>query len=425
MIRMNCLLVVFLCCCLHGWSQTPDSIYMSNVRTPQLFLAGNQVGYPILTLGGSGQLELDFDDLDGDVKNYYYTYQLCNADWTPAMVSEVDFIRGFSNVRIGAYQFSSVALTHYTHYQAAVPDQNCVPIRSGNYLLKVFLDNDTSKLAFTRRFLITDVKTNVHSQFLQPMNYDLAHTHQRISFTVNTSAVNPPNPLDQIKVYILQNYRWDNAIHDIKPTFYLNNKLEYNEEDLCVFPGGSEWRWADLQTFRYQSDRIKSANYGKTSTEIFMKPDADRSQQDYLYYQDYNGAFSIRTTESINPVYQGDYARVHFSFVPTGNTAFTDKDVYLLAQFTGGSFSDSTHMIFNEQTNRYEGSFLLKQGYYSYSYVTIDRNDPDRKTSFAYTEGDHIETDNEYTILVYYRPLGGRADELIGISKFSTRDGKN
>src|ERR1700742_4868613 len=96
--------VFFLLCCLFsaldGSPQTPDSIYSPVIRTPQLYLSGNQLGYPIIRLNSGDQLELHFDDLDGDVKNYSYTLQLCNYDWTPAVVSEFDYIKGFPQVRI-------------------------------------------------------------------------------------------------------------------------------------------------------------------------------------------------------------------------------------------------------------------------------------------------------------------------------------
>jgi hypothetical protein len=403
-------------------AQVPDSVYAPNIRTPQLYKAGSQIGYPVLKLHSNDQLELHFDDLDGDVKNYYYTYQLCNIDWSPAIVSEFDYIRGFSQARIANYQVSSVALTHYTHYYALLPDPNCLPIHSGNYLLKVFLDADTSKLAFTRRMLVVDGKVNLGAQILQPLNPDIAHTHQRLIFKANIAALNASNALDQVKVVILQNHRWNNAIRDIKPTFYVNNSLEYNNADDIVFAGGSEWRWVDLQSFRYQSDRIQHVNYGKTSTEVFLRPDGDRSHQPYLFYQDYNGAYFIQTTESINPYYQTDYATVHFYFVPPDHSPWPDKDIYLLAQFTGGGLNDSTRMVYDADKGRYELSFLMKQGYYSYDYVTVDRADPDRKASFEFTEGDHIETENGYTILMYYRALGARADELVGMATISSQN---
>jgi hypothetical protein len=405
---------------LSGTAQTPDFTFTPNIKTPQLFMAGNQLGYPILRLNSNDQLELHFDDLDADVKNYSYTIQLCTADWTPALVSEFDYIKGFTQVRITNYQFSSVALTPYTHYQAIFPDPNCSPIHSGNYLMKVFLDGDTSKLAFTRRFLVVNSKLNIQAKFLQPMNLDISLTHQHLTLRVNTSGVNPQNPLDQIKVVVLQNYRWDNAIRDVKPTFYVNNILEYNNDNDFNFQGGEEWRWLDIQSFRYQSDRVKTAHYNKYSTDIYVKQDSNRASQPYVFYKDYNGFYLIQTTESLNPLLQTDYATVHFSYAPPGHVPFPDKDVYVLGQFTGGGLTDSSRMAFNAEKGRYERDFVLKQGYYSYLYVTTDQSDPDRKPSFEFTEGNHLETENDYMVLVYYRAPGARADELIGMSRFNS-----
>jgi hypothetical protein len=413
-------LSIFLFIAGRGKAQTPDFTYSPSIGIVQLYTAGNQLGYPILRLNTSDQLELHFDDIAESVKNYYYTIVLCNEDWTPAEITEFDYIKGFSQIRIENYTISSVALTHYVHYSALVPDPNCVPIHSGNYLLKVFLDGDTSKLAFTRRFLVTDAKVRIQSQLLTPQNFELAKTDQNIQFRLNVSAVNPPNPLDQIRVVVLQNYRWDNAIHGVKPRIYLNNDLQYNGADDFNFEGGSEWRWADLQSFRFQSDRVQSANYGKTSTEIFLRPDPDRSQRDFYFYKDYNGGFTLQTTEPYNAFYQTDYATVHFTFVPGGNIPIDNKDVYVLGRFTGGGLNDSSRMVWNAERGVYQRDFRLKQGFYSYAYVTVDRGDASMKGSFAQTEGNHVETENDYMILVYYRALGARADELVGISRFNS-----
>ncbi|HVU96692.1 MAG TPA: DUF5103 domain-containing protein [Puia sp.] len=403
-----------------GNAQTPDFTFSPTIGAAQLFTAGNQLGYPIIRLNSPDQLELHFDDIDESVKNYYYAIVLCNEDWTPAEVTEFDYIKGFNQIRIENYRISSVALTHYVHYTATIPDPNCVPIHSGNYLLKVYLDGDTSKLAFTRRFLVTDAKVKIQSQLLTPQNFELAHTYQNIQFRLNVSAVNPPNPLDQIRVVVMQNYRWDNAIRGVKPRVYFNSDLQYNGADDFNFEGGSEWRWADLQSFRFQSDRVLTANYGKTSTEIFLKPDVDRSQQEFYFYKDYNGGYILQTQEAYSAQYQTDYATVHFIFVPGGNIPLDNKDVYLLGRFTGGGLNDSTKMVWNGEKRIYERNFRMKQGFYSYSYVAVDRNDPTMKGSFAQTEGNHVESENEYMILVYYRALGARADELIGISRFNS-----
>ncbi len=398
---------------------------MPNIKTPQLFVYGNQLAYPIMNFNSKDQLELHFDDLDADVKSYSYTYQLCNADWTPAIISEFDFIRGFTQMRISDYRLSSVALTKYTHYSAVVPDQSCYPTKSGNYILKVFLNGDTSQLAFTRRFLIVDNSTSIAIQMLQPFDPQLSRSHQKLQINVNTRTLNVSNALQQMKICVLQNYRWDIAISNIQPTFYSGNNLQYTRDDDFIFPGGKEWRWLDLQSFRYQSDRIQRALYNKNSTDIFAKPDASRSALPFYFYKDYNGSFYIQTTESgLNPYWQSDYANVHFSFVPPGNAPFTDKDIYIFGKLTDYKLNDSTKMNFNAERNRYEASVFLKMGFYNYCYVTVDKSDPQKIPSFELTEGNHLETENDYIVLVYFRELGGRADQLVGLAKFNSLNGK-
>lgn len=414
-------LLLFSICALSSEAQIPEAVYSSRIRSVQLYPYGNQLGYPIIRLGGSDQLELHFDDLDADLKNYSYTYQLCNADWTPAMLSHFDFIKGFSQTRISAYRNSSIALTRYTHYQATLPDRNCVPSRSGNYILKVFLNGDTSRLVFTKRMLVIQERATVGAQVQQPFNGLYFKTHQKIQFNVNLNdGVDVMNPQQQIKIAILQNYRWDNALTGLRPTFFSRRTLEYNTENDALFPAGKEWRWVDLRSFRFQSERVADAKYSNTGTEIFVRTDGERTQQRFNFYRDSNGFYALGPSENINPLWQSDYATVHFSFAPQGNQPYVGKDVYLFGALTNYNLGESAKMTFNSEKGVYETSLFLKQGYYDYMYITVDANDPKKAASFETTEGNLWETENEYMILVYYRPLAGRADELIGIARLNS-----
>ena len=163
-------------------AQSPDEVLVPNIASVQLHLYGDQLGYPMIRLNSADQLELHFDDLDGNVKNYSYTFQLCNADWTPAMLSYFDYIKGYSQMRLNTYRIASVALTRYTHYQAVIPDRNCYPSRSGNYLLKVFRDGDQNKVIFTRRFYVLDEQTRMEASVQQPFNGQYFRTHQKVQF---------------------------------------------------------------------------------------------------------------------------------------------------------------------------------------------------------------------------------------------------
>ncbi len=397
----------------------PNVILQPNIKSVRFHVYGDQETLPVYRLGSSDRLELHFDDLDANVKSYYYTYQLCDYNWEPVNMSAFDFIKGFTQQRLITYRFSSIAYTRYTHYQATLPDQNSVPSRSGNYLLKVFLDGDTTKTVFTRALLVLESKSAVSAQVVQPFSPQHYNTHQRIRFNVSLQGINSFDANRQVKVVVMQNFRWDNAQGGgIMPTYIRGNVLEYNTENSFVFQGGKEWRWLDLRSLRLLSDRIDRAVDKKTSVDIFMKPDIDRSGQRYVYYRDLNGLYQVTTYETINPYWQGDYATVHFSFATPDRQPYKDKDLYLLGQLNDYQYSEANRMVFNEEKGFYEGSQYLKQGYYDYIYQLADRNNPDERSAL---EGNYWETENIYTVLVYYRSFTDRSDQLIGVARVSSR----
>jgi hypothetical protein len=352
--------------------ETADHVYSENIKTVQLNLSTSALSYPIIGLNSNDAIQLGFDDLDADVKDYYYTIQLCNADWTPSNFSQFDFIRGFAENRITNYKYSTIPLQHYTHYWVSLPNKNCAPTRSGNYLLKVYLDSDTSQLVFTKRFLVVDNKVGVSGQIQQPVNPKTFRTHQKVHFSINTRGLNISNPFDQIKVYILQNYRWDNAIFNIRPTFIKGDVLEYNAENDCVFPGMKEWRWIDLRSFRLQTERVGSIDAGNHSTDVYVLPDINRANMHYDPRRDIDGMYTIELLETgYNPSYEADYATVHFSF--PAPAPFVGSDLYIFGALTNYECSDANKLTYNADKRAYEGSLYLKQGYYNYIYGTIDR----------------------------------------------------
>ena len=402
-------------------AQVPDSVYKSNIHTIRFHNYGDQLSLPLINLNGGDQVELHFDDLDGGVKYYYYTYQLCDHDWTPVNLSEFDYLKGFTQMRINTYRNSSLSFSRYTHYQVQLPDRNCIPSRSGNYMLKVFLDGDPSKLVFTRRLLVLENKSTIKAQVIQPFAPEYFRTHQKVQFSVNINGINAFSANQDIKVVILQNYRWDNAVSNILPTFIRGSSLEYNTEDNSVFPGGKEWRWLDLRDFRLQSDRVEKGDYKKNSTDIYLKSDYARNVERYIYYRDMNGMYVIANTQNINPFWQSDYGTVHFKFDPPNGKPYADKDIYLFGQLTNYGLTDSLKLVYNPEKGMYETSLLLKEGYYNYTYVAVDRSNHNRHYEM---DGDYFETENTYTILVYYRSFSARADELIGVSIIDTRNDK-
>ncbi len=404
--------------------QMNEEVYNENVKTIQLYLKNNQAGYPIISLGSLEAMELRFDDLDDNVKNYYYTYQLCNSDWTPTMLSSFDYIKGFAQQRLNQYRVSSVSKTNYVHYSASLPDKNAVPSKSGNYILKVFLNGNQNDLVFTKRFLVVDNFVDVTAQLQQPFDPALFRTHQKLNFTVSKKKLNVINPQQQVKVTLLQNFRWDNAAQNLQPTFIKPDFFEFNPEQDAVFPGGKEYRWVDLRSFRFKSDRIDSNNLTTTPFEITLKPDPERTKFTYLFYADRNGFYEVSSTDLINPFWQGDYANVKFTFVPTGNQPYANKKLYIAGAFSNYEMDEKYEMEYNAEKGIYEKELYLKQGYYTYTYLTKENNKKQAQPTVADTEGNYWETENDYTVLVYYRDISGRHDQLVAVKTINSRSGR-
>jgi hypothetical protein len=97
--------------------------------------------------------------------------------------------------------------------------------------------------------------------------------------------------------------------------------------------------------------------------------------------------------------------------------------VYIIGEMTGYAYNDSTKLQYNAEKGVYERTLLLKQGYYFYTYVTKDIKAKNEKALTAQTDGDYWETENTYTVLVYYQSLGGRYDELVGAISINSRTG--
>ena len=412
-------LAFLLIICATAQAQMADHIYHSNIRTVKLYKSGDIYSYPVIFLNTNDQLELHFDDMDSDFKYYYYSFQLCNADWKPANVQTFDYIRGFQSNRIGTYRSSSIAGTRYTHYMATIPERNSAPTRGGNYLLKVFLNDDTSKLAFTKRFLVVNTKATVSGLVTQPFNNAFFQTHQRVQANVSTASnqLNTLSPQD-LKVVILQNNIWASASLIDRPSIFRGNYYEYSDEENTTFPAGKEWRWIDLRSLRLRSDRMQRIvdNDSTSRIDIYVTPDSDRRQQVYIYYNDLNGIYTVENRDNSNPLWQSDYAWTHFTFVPPGNRPFEGKSIYIFGELTNYEQNENSKMVFNEEKGVYEKALYLKQGYYNYSYVTMT----DKKNvvaSVENTEGNYWGTENSYMILVYFRPFGGRSDELIGYAR--------
>jgi hypothetical protein len=393
--------------------RNPDSIIDADIHTVLIHPFGNALAPPVLNLNSGGGLLISFDDFKLNYQDYAYSIELVDSNWQSIEMNDFDYINGFNQNKINSFTISSIASQKYIHYQFNFPNNFCSPKLSGNYILKVFQNGDKNKIAFTRRFYVVTNMVNINAQVIEPFDGEISKTHQRIKASIDIRDI-PNFQNNQLTVKVLQNNRYNDAQTTTTPSFMRSNILEFNNEGELVFPAGKEARWLDLQSFQLRSDRVADINNKGDIIKIMVKPDVARTNLLYSTFRDLNGGYLIMNTDNLQSENQNDYAQVQFIYVPKDNIPFLYQKLYLTGALTNNVLDQDAEMKFDAKQGVYQKILLLKQGYYSYNYILRDRNTPNFLEDYAETEGNHFETENNYTILVYYHAPGTRNDQLVG-----------
>lgn len=395
-----------------------DHTYLDNIRSVKFFLGEVYISYPIIRLGSGQQLTLIFDDLSTNAK--YYTYRLihCDKDWRPSNLSELEYLEGFSGERIDDFQYSFKTRTPFVNYQLKLPNEDITWTKSGNYLLVVF-DADRGQIpAFTRRFVVVEDFVRIQPAMTRPAVVGKSRTHHEIDFLVNHEYLDIRNPRAEVSATILQNGRWDNAMQGLAPFLIKGKSLVFDYTDQIVFPAGKEFRYLDMRSLRFGSENISTIETYEDGFEVMLFRDNKRLERPTVFRNDLNGNFVIETTDQRDFDLSSDYAQVLFSLYSP--TVYDDHDLYVVGGFNGWQLKPENKMVYNNSVNGYVAKILLKQGYYDYAYALVPRSGSVQQLNTAEIEGDWFETNNDYTILIYYKPFGGRYDQVIGSVTFQS-----
>lgn len=396
-----------------------NTILDPDIRTAQLYVLGAPLVSPIADIkAGNGSLVLQFDHIGSEIKDYIYTLRHCNSDWKPSELEDNEFINGFSEDRILEYGTSFNTLTSYTHYTLALPNQNMRWTKSGNYLLYIWdNDGDERKLVLIRRFVVVEPAWGIEAKFVQPAQVEKLNTHHEIDFSLKPGKFRVPNPQNDVKVFVLQNGRWDNAIGPLKPNFERLDKLVFDYQDKVVFPAGKEWRYFNMSTFAYRGEYVRQIQEYDEFYEVTLYMDENLEAMSYVSHGDIDGRFSIENSDQNRTLLECDYAKVLFSLKQT--LPLEDEDVYVFGELSDWRLQPEFKMRHEPSVSAYVCEPWLKQGYYNYKYVTVNR-----KTGAMDEEefeGNSYQTSNQYTILAYFRTFGDRYDRLLAQTTLDSR----
>lgn len=407
------LLIVSLLCRLSAIAQPGRTDYLdNNLHSLQLKINGKAEAFPVLNLNGSEVLEVSFDDLTHEYKRYTYKLTHCDVEGNPTEgLFENEYVRTTTEEEvIDNYQPSENTTIQYTHYSFSLPNAQISPLLSGNYRITISTENDEGDFVpvLYTYFAVVDAQVSIYPTCDTNTEVDYNESHQQLSLKVDASRLTMRNVQSEIKLVVLQNRRWDNAVVNVLPTIQNGNVLLWEHSRNLIFDAGNEYRKMEILSTRYPGMHGEGVRWIEPYYHYTIMTDNVRTN--YLYDEDRNGLYLTRYEGGGNADVEADYVMAHFTLE---KSKMPNHSVYIAGNWTGGCLTPRYQMHYDDERQAYVADVLLKCGYYNYMYLTTQPQQPTKGLTEP-IEGNFFQTENEYDILVYYCPTGGRYWQLVG-----------
>lgn len=395
-------------------------VYEEEIRTILLYQTSTKDHMPVLGMESNDKLTLLFDQLGNRNEYFQYTFVHCNSDWTPSDLQPMQYLEGSMYGTIDKFTYSNNTYIKYVNYQLEFPAADIKPKISGNYLLKIYRNFDENDLVLTRRFYLLDNKIGVTGNVHPATRPDYRFNKQEVDFVANTKNYLVVNPFQDTRVVVIQNYWQNNAITGLKPQFVNGADLTYNYEEENVFGGINEFRFYDTRSLRFASMNVEKKFFENGVYHSVLLKDEVRAFKRHINIVDFNGRRVIENRDGNNGDVDGDYTWVYFTL--QSENPFPDS-VYIMGELTDWRIQEQFKMTYNPEIKAYQGKALLKQGYYDYMYVTQPK-DLTQLPETVFTEGNFMNTENDYYIFYYVRNQFLDYHELLGFQRLNTNSEK-
>ncbi len=434
------LLIFWFCqACLLLNAQYQTRAWDANIKTLRIRPIQHDLSCrPYLVLGQEGTidgtddsntLEISFDELSHDIRQYSYTVKHLNADWKASELSSFEYVRGFTTQDITDYTTSNNTQQVYTHYSFLFPNEDMQLTASGNYVVLIYEDGNPDQIRAQVCFSVVQPLVSTEIQVRANTDIELSGRYQQLDIDINTQHIQINNP-EEITLVVQQNGRRDNLSCGAKPNYMGNNHLQWKNNKSLVFEGGNEYHHFDAYSVYFAGTNIDRIAYDRNQYHALLMPDAnrgvggkqggekmyDKTGVPYIHEYDSNGQFVVNAERCNDTDSEAEYLWAHW-FLQTDEPIFGGS-VYIGGDIFQNRIENDNRMVYDNDLHGYYFTSFVKQGGYDYQYWFVPSG---KKTAtLQLTEGSHWETDNQYTVYVYFRPFGCRYDQLVGLQNISS-----
>ena len=366
-------------------------------------------------------MEISFDEMSHDVHQYTYTVYQMNADWSSvSSLTSNEYLNGFTTQDITDYEHSINTSREYTHYRFLFPNSEMAITKSGNYLLSIYEDGNPDKRVAEVRLSVVEPLTAIKTKVRANTDIGFNGRYQQVDLDITTTALNINDP-NEIKVLVRQNNRTDNQVWLTRPTFVETGRLRYQNQKELIFEGGNEYHHFDAFSCFYAGAGIDRMVYENGDYHALLFPN-EIQQGTYIHEYDSDGRFIVNAERTSYPDTEAEYVWAHWT-IPV-DQPWLDGVIYVGGEIFSNEMSLRNRMQYDNEAKCYWLTALVKQGGYDFQYWFAPKDPQILKLKFPIAnkitttqrvDGSYWQTENEYTVFVYWRPFGARYDRLVGL----------
>lgn len=386
----------------------PDlAVDSDEVGLVQLYPGGRETGLPVVMLDGDDQLVLSFDLLEVDRRPlsvyFYHADRRWERDLTP-----IEYLSGYRRDEVMDYGASRATVTPYVHYTYRFPNSEIDFEISGNYVVRVSEQGSEDEVLFERTFFVTEETAS--------SELELERLH------IGGGRLPSVQPI----LHFRPTSRFEAGSFDYTACFVANGRVA---EPRCS--DRPMTRRAGLQ-FELDPDRafeVQRADYFVDLAEVSVGPQiaaTDLSttplqailEPDHARFPDQERTVLMNGQPRVadvvrnvgEPVVEAEYVEVGFRYVPPQERPLS-RSVVVSGSFNNWRYDERYAMEWNAEAKQYEGSVLLKQGQYEYTYLS---KDPRLREAL---QKNAPRTENLFTAFVYYADAGVSTDRLLSVQQ--------
>jgi len=416
------ILTISILCNLRVYSQSEfeeDYVFRtrsfdSTLKTLQIFPQYEPLSLPYIFLDSDKCIEINFDDVSSEPASYSYSIIHCDRFWKASDLFSANYIEGYAEDVFKDYKKSFNTYSDYVHYKIVFPNENTKPIISGNYAVLIYQEREVKKIAAIACFSVVEDKILIEAEVKRPSAIEFSDSHQAVYFKIKQYSHLTKNPTDEFFPVIIQNFNFENRIVGMKPEQINSNELIYNKSS-SIFEAGKEYRYFDTKSIRFLSINVKKIFYDGEYQNFILQTDEPTVFGTYFFHEDLNGSYLVKNDDVTDSETEANYVKVVFTL---NQNQMRNGKIYFEGNCSNNILSSEYEMKYLPESKQYNLTLILKQGYYNYRFLY--KQDNSKYATCGEIEGSFYQTENLYTIFVYFHSPFFRYDRLIGFTQINS-----